>query len=74
MARIKQVLTERQQLHQKAVEMHQIATGKKPAPAEGEHLVKAIKQDKIKQLWRSRSFRQRVNYRLGRKSLFVWAE
>lgn len=71
MARIKTVLTERQILHQKAIEMNQIVSGKRAPPTAGEYLVKSIKEDKLKQLWRSRTFRQRMNYRKGRKSLFV---
>lgn len=67
MARIKTILTERNNLHQKAVRL--IKTTK--PPSEGELLMEIQKKDKMRQLWRKRHFRKRMNYRVGRRSIFV---
>ena len=67
MARIKTVLTERQALHEKAVNLMDNAQPK----TEGELLMQAQKRDKMRQLWRKRHFRKHMNFLSYRKPLFV---
>ena len=69
MARIKTVLTERQRLHETATSL--VRAAEMPPPTEGELLVAQQRRDKLCQLWRKRKFRQRMNYRTRRESLFV---
>ncbi len=71
MARIKTVLTERAMLHKKAVELMRIKEGVVPIPTEGHMMVAAQKEVKMRQLWRQRTFRKKMNYIKGRRSRFV---
>ena len=71
MARIKTILSERQSLHERATELVASVESLKAPPTEGEHLVRLQRTDKMRQLWRQRKFRQRINYRTRRPSLFV---
>lgn len=71
MARIKTVLTERQKIHEMAVELVQRMESNEPLPTAGDLLFENQRKDKMKQLWRQRHFRKRMNYRMGRKSLFL---
>ena len=70
MARIKTVLTERLSIHERAVVLVEAKDAGAPPPSEGELLVEMQKRDKLRQLWRKRHFRKRMNHRLGRKSRF----
>lgn len=70
MARIKTILTERQMLHEKAASLlKQKQLGK--SFTEAELLIAQQKQDKMRQLWRKRHFRKRMNYYSRRRSLFA---
>jgi len=66
MARLKTILTERVSLHQKATELVKA----KPVE-EGQFILQMQKEDKLKQLWRKRTFRRRLNYRTRRPALFT---
>lgn len=70
MARIKTVLSERVKTHDKACGLVS-ALSKGEILQEGDLLVEMQKQDKLKQVQRKRKFRQRINYRTRRPSLFV---
>lgn len=67
LARIKTVLSERQTLYERSLGL----TRTSEPSAEGELVVEMHKHDKLKQLWRKRHFRRRMNYRLGRLPLFT---
>lgn len=72
MARLKGVLVERSNLYQTAISSISVEDRKfPPVKTEGELLISWQKSEKMRQLWRKRAFRRRMNYRAGRKSLFV---
>lgn len=67
MARIKTVLSERQSLHEQSVRL----TRNDQPSSEGDIIIEIQRRDKMKQLWRKRHFRKRINYRLRRLPLFT---
>lgn len=67
MARIKTILTERQVLYEHSIGL----TGTSNPSSEGEIVAEIQKRDKMRQLWRKRHFRQRMNYRSRRLPLFT---
>jgi hypothetical protein len=71
MARIKTILTERNKMHAKANELVTAVQNNEAPPQEGELVVEWQKRDKLRQVRRSRKYRQRINYRTKRPSLFV---
>lgn len=71
MARIKTILTERAKMHNKASQLVTAVHESHAPPQEGELIVNWQKQDKLRQVKRKRKFRQRINYRTRRPSLFV---
>ena len=82
MARIKTVLTERHSLYLRAKTAANIGparsdlssaddAGTVPEKTEAELLTEWHRSEKMRQLWRKRKFRRRMNYRLNRSSLFV---
>lgn len=71
MARIKTILTERAHLHSRASQLVKAVESSGARPAEGELLTNLHKEDKMRQVWRKRKFRQRISFRTRRPSLFL---
>ncbi|PJF19397.1 hypothetical protein PSACC_00881 [Paramicrosporidium saccamoebae] len=67
----KTILTERAKIHSKASQLVTAVHENHAPPQEGELVVNWQRQDKLRQLKRKRKFRQRINYRTRRPSLFV---